>query len=250
MNIYIYDSFLNQKKYDRWLARLETRLTDLGLSGKIFRLSLMRNIDDTVKNELKHGAKTIIAVGNNKTVNQIANALYGNPAPLGIVPIGEEHNDIAKSLGIDSIDAACDILSARLLARLNLGQANQIRFLGNATIENQGTVIDISEDYTVETAEKGLIHIFNLASQETEVLNKVKISPQDGILELIICAQNSKKGFIRQRNDQSVFKIKKVAVSNRRAQLILDGAIALPTPAEITVAKQTLNVIVGKKRNF
>jgi len=249
MNIYIYDSFLNQKKYDRWLARLETRLTDLGLNGKIFRLSLMRNIEDTVKNELKRGAKTIIAVGNNKTVNQIVNALYGQTTPLGIVPVGGENNDIAKSLGINSIDAACDILSARLLAKLNLGQANQTYFLGRATIENQGTVIDMSEDYTVETAEKGLIHIFNLASLEIKLPAKVKVSPQDGVLELIINAQNNGNVFAKQ-NDQSIFKIKKVGINNPRAQLILDSTIALPTPVEIMVAKQALNVIVGKTRNF
>ncbi len=34
MHVYVYDSFLNQKKYDRILARLETRITDLGLNGK------------------------------------------------------------------------------------------------------------------------------------------------------------------------------------------------------------------------
>ena len=146
MNIFIYDSFLNQKKYDRLLARLETRITDLGLNGKICRLSLMRNIGDTVKNELKRGAKTIIAVGNNKTVNQIINSLAGGAVPLGLIPIGQENNDLARGLGIESVDQACDILSARLLTRLDLGLANQTYFLGPAAIENQGTIVDISHD--------------------------------------------------------------------------------------------------------
>ena len=124
MNIFIYDSFLNQKKYDRLLARVETRITDLGLNGKISRLSPTRNVSETITNELKRGAKTIIAVGNNKTINQIINSLAGSQAPLGIIPIGEDNNDIAKSLGIESIEAACDILSARLLVKIDLGLAN------------------------------------------------------------------------------------------------------------------------------
>ncbi|MCK4553680.1 hypothetical protein KAU19_01815, partial [Candidatus Parcubacteria bacterium] len=64
MHIYIYDSYVNQKKYDKVLARIETRITDLGLNGKISRLGLMKNIPDLVYNELKRGVKTIIAVGN------------------------------------------------------------------------------------------------------------------------------------------------------------------------------------------
>lgn len=249
MNIFIYDSFLNQKKYDRLLARIETRITDLGLNGKISRLSLMRNIREIVNNELKQGAKTIIAVGNNKTINQIINSLVGSPVPLGIIPIGQANNNIAKSLGIESVEAACDILSARLLARLDLGLANQTYFLGNATIANQGTVIDMSKNYTIETTAKGLIHLFNLASPEIKLPSKVKFSPEDGILELVISARGNKKIFSKP-DDQSMFKIKKITINNPGAALILDGSIPLNTPAEITVERQCLNVIVGKNRNF
>ena len=104
MNIFIYDSFLNQKKYNSLLARLETRITDLELNGKIFRLSPTINVQEIINNELKRGAKTIIAVGNNKLVNQVINSLAGSDIPLGIIPIGEDNNDIAKSLGIESVD--------------------------------------------------------------------------------------------------------------------------------------------------
>src|SRR3990167_10611015 len=89
MNIFLYDSFLNHKKYGRLLSQIETRITDLGLNGKIFKLGLMRMLDDTIKNELKRGAKTIIVLGHNKIINQAVNALSGNAAPLGIIPIGE-----------------------------------------------------------------------------------------------------------------------------------------------------------------
>ncbi len=247
MNVFIYDSFLNQKKYDRLLARVETRITDLGLNGKISRLSLTRNVPETVEHELKRGAKTIVAVGNNKLVNQIINSLAGQIVPLGIIPIGEENNSIAKSLGIDSTDAACDILSARLLARLDLGLAGQTYFLGSAAINNQGTVIDMDKDYTIETNEKGMIYVFNLAG-EVALPERIKLRPDDGVLELVVNAQAG--GFLKQQSDNSIFKITKVTVANPKAQLILDGSVALDTPAKITVKPKCLNVIVGKGRNF
>lgn len=249
MNVFIYDSFLNQKKYDRLLAQIETRITDLGLNGKICRLSLMKNVHEAVAEELKRGAKTIVAVGNNKTVNQVLNSLVGSSVPLGIIPIGQENNDIAAALGIDTIENACNILSARLLARLDLGLANQTYFLGHASIENQGTLIDMGKSYTIETAEKGTISIFNLASQELALPAKIKIRPDDNELELIISAGGEKK-FFSAKLDQSVFKIKKVFINNPKNQLILDGSTPITTPAEITVVKQCLNIIVGKSRNF
>ncbi|MDD4271247.1 MAG: diacylglycerol kinase family protein [Patescibacteria group bacterium] len=250
MNIFIYDSFLNQKKYDRLLARIETRITDLGLNGKISRLSPTRNIPETIDNELRRGAKTIIAVGNNKTINQIVNSLAGSQVPLGIIPIGEDNNDIAASLGIKSIEEACDILSARLLTKLDLGLANQTYFLSNISIDNQGTVIDMNKNYTIETAEKGLIYIFNLIGEQIKLPPKVKFMPDDGLLELVINTSGNKKFFAKQNHHLSIFKIKKIIIHNLKHQLLLDGSIPLSAPAEITVIKKHLNVIIGKNRKF
>mgnify|MGYP000966424279 FL=1 len=70
MHVYIYDEHLNKAKYNRAINRLEIRLTDLGLNGKIIRLGGIKNIKATIQNEIKLGAKTIVAVGNNQTVNK------------------------------------------------------------------------------------------------------------------------------------------------------------------------------------
>jgi len=43
----------------------------LGLNGKIIRLGLLENINEAVENEIKRGAKTIVAVGSDKTVHKI-----------------------------------------------------------------------------------------------------------------------------------------------------------------------------------
>lgn len=249
MNIFIYDSFLNQKKYSRLLARLETRITDLGLNGKIFRLNPSRNVQETINGELKRGAKTIVAVGNNKTINQIVNSLAGNQVPLGIIPISEDNNSIAKSLGIESIETACDVLSARLLAKLDLGLANQTYFLSNVSINNQGTVIDMNKNYTIETKEKGLVYVFNLIGEQIKPPVGIKFMPDDGLLELVISSYGQ-KGFFTKETHQSIFKIKKIAIHNLKNQLTLDGSIALAAPAEITIVKKHLNVIVGKNRTF
>jgi diacylglycerol kinase family enzyme len=249
MNIFIYDSFLNQKKYNRLLERIETRITDLELNGKIFRLSPTINVQEIINNELKRGAKTVIAVGNNKLINQVINSLAGTDVPLGIIPVGEDNNDIAQSLGIESVETACDILSARLLTKVDLGLVNQMYFLSNISINNQGTVIDMNKNYTIETTEKGIIYVFNLINKQIKLPPRVKFMPDDGLLELVVNTRDNKKFFSKQSH-QSIFKIKKITIHNLKNKLILDGSISMSAPAEITVIKKHLNVIVGKNKVF
>jgi hypothetical protein len=50
MHIYIYDSFVNQKKYDSTTAKIETRITDLGLNGKIVRLGIIISVEEVINN--------------------------------------------------------------------------------------------------------------------------------------------------------------------------------------------------------
>lgn len=90
MYIYIYDSFVNHKKYEKVLARIETRITDLGLNGKIVRIGIMTSVHDVVENELRKGANTIIAVGNNGIFSQALNSIakltnVGQNVTLGLI---------------------------------------------------------------------------------------------------------------------------------------------------------------------
>jgi diacylglycerol kinase family enzyme len=258
MHVYIYDSFLNHKKYDNILARVETRLTDLGLNGKISRLGIMKNIQDSVENELRGGAKTIIAVGDDNTVNRVVNAMagmnqIGQSIPMGIIPIRDGYNSIAASFGIGSEEEACDILSARRIEKLDVGQANNSFFISNASIANRGTVIEMDQDYSVEVMEEGEVNIVNLATGEKPMPAKAKFDPQDGVLELFIRTKKS-KGFLKLMDKeigQSIFSLESLTIhSNKGLPLILDGSIKIPTPAEISVIKQRLNIIVGKDRSF
>ena len=249
MRVYIYDSFLNQKKYDRLLAQIETRLTDLDLNGKISRLSIMKNIKEVVADELKRGASTIIAVGNNKIVNQIINSLANFNIPLGIIPIQDENNSIAKSLGINDELTACEILSARRIAKIDLGLANNSYFLSTAMVPSRGTTLEISKNYAIEILEPGKIKIFNLPPADGCLLTKKKVSPQDGTLELMIETGTNAK-FFNKPIGRSVFLLKKALIKNAKFPVLLDNTVPLIPPVEFSVVKQKLKLIVGKNRKF
>lgn len=247
MNIYIYDDYLNKSKYSRVLNRVEIRLTDLGLNGKIIRLGAIKNIRDVIQNEIKNGAKTIVAVGNNQTVNKIIgsvidNELYGffqKNILFSIIPIGDD-NSIADSLGIKKEEEACNILLARRVKKIDIGLVNNYYFLNKATIVSQESVIEINGEYTIEPQEKGTISVFNLKSSANDDKN-IKVNPIDGKLDIYI----KNKG-----KDLSFLSVDRLKITNPSHPLILDDIIEIKTPADIHVIAGKLNVVVGKDRSF
>jgi len=244
MHVYIYDEYLNKTKYNRAINRLEIRLTDLGLNGKIIRLGGIKNIKGTIQNEIKLGAKTIIAVGNNQTVNKIIGAIidteiYGDfqkKTLLGLVPIGDD-NSIAASFGIKNIDDACNILLARRVEKIDLGLVGNYYFLNQASIQSLGTTIEI-DDYSLEMTERGEVRIINLLSDQKET---IKSNPHDGKLDILIRTR---------KRDESLITVKNLKISNPQEKLIVDGVVEINTPVQIGIMKDKVSVIVGKDRLF
>lgn len=257
MHVYIYDSYLGSKKYDAQIAKIETRLTDLGLNGKIIRMGLLQSLKDSVQNELKKGAKTIIAVGNADLLHQTINSLmsfysntsYFNPVPVGFIPVGSDNNSIATNLGIPSNVDACNILSARRIENLDLGQINDKFFLSLAEIDAYGTTVLVDNSYTIQINEPGKIKIINL-SLDDDAINK-KISAQDGKLEFFIETNKNSKLFFKKTNSSSVFTFKSLLIENKnKAQFKIDSISHLSTPVNIKIAPRAIKLIVGKSRYF
>ena len=252
MHIYIYDSFVNQKKYDATAARIETRITDLGLNGKIVRLGLMNSIDEVIKNEMKKGAKTIIVVGNNDIFNKAINAIarttqeitLARHVPLGFIPVGKYNNGIAASFGIGQEEAACNIISARRIKKFDLGLANDYYFLTEASISTAGTSLEIDQNYVLQIQEPGNIKIINFAI-DTKLPENISSSAQDGSLDLFI-EKREKKFFSKNSDSQTIIPFKFITILNQNKPVTIDQNTHLTTPVNIQIAKQKIEIIVGK----
>jgi len=259
MHIYIYDTFVNQKKYDATAARIETRITDLGLNGKIVRLGVMNSVDEVIENEMKKGAKTIIVVGNNNIFNKAVNAVARTSeevtltkrVPLGFIPVGKKDNDIAGFFGMGFEEEACSIISARRIQKLDLGLANNYYFLTEATIPTQGTNIEIDQSYSLQNGENGDISIINFATNTTLPKN-FSSSAQDSVLDLYIEKKKDKKFFRKNRESskQSIIPFKSLTIINKTKPVTIDRTVKINTPVNIQIAKQKIDLIVGKGRDF
>lgn len=244
MHVYIYDDYLNKGKYNKAINRMEIRLTDLGLNGKIIRLGSIRNIKSAIQSELRLGAKTIVAVGNNQTVNKIMGTIidteniysdFQKNTLLGIIPIGG-NNSIATSFGIKNEEDACNILLARRIERIDLGLIGDYYFLNEASLSSEGAVIKL-KDYDIETQDKGEIKIINLLNDKNNLINS---NPHDGLLDVLI---NGRK------KDQTLIRLNEFEISSKN-KITVDGVIDVESPAKVSIVKNKLNVIVGKDRAF
>ena len=237
MYAYIYDDFINQGKFGKLLYQIEKRLTDLNLNGKIIRLGVSKNLKVAVDDEIRQGTKTIVAVGDDRTVSQIINHIINNHSDerhqvtLGIIPISPKENKIATAFGIKSIGSACEILLARRLVSFRLAQINQDYFLFKAALNASDTILEIDKNYIIQNLKPALVEVTNhpiIAGEE----------PKEQKLELRVY---NKEG-------QSVFNFKDLLIVNKTAAIIVDDSLAVQPPARIRPSQEKIKVIVGKDR--
>lgn len=247
MYLYIYDSFLNDKKYADLLVKIEKRITDLGIKGKIARLSILKNMKELINDGVKEGVETVVAIGNSQTFAKVINIVADLDVTLGLIPV-DNNNPIAKSLGIPPKTLACEVLASRIIKKIDLGKINNYYFIGSAEIENGDVTIDYKDYKVSPVTEKSRITLNNFATTE----NISSSSPVDGILEAVITPVKS--GLLRKKNiDGTVLPFTKIKIGSEgeeQVSILTDEQVIMKTPAEVTVAPQKLKVIVGSERSF
>ena len=262
MYFYLYDSYLRDKKYEKVLPAIEARVADLGIKGRVAKLTVLQQLEETIREAIDRGAKTVVVVGNDKTVSGAVNVLANYKAvTLGIVPVGEG-NEIAKTLGLPEEEVACDVISNRLIDILDLGRVNEQYFLGRIEMEDGGVSVECDGIYRIKPGKNvEKIIIANMGFW----LGR-KVNPKDGALDVLIKTGKSKgKGFFSflkkgRAGADSVFANKFIKVSStlvdkkdggtKEKQILIDDVKVIKTPARIDVAPRRLRVIVGKERLF
>lgn len=245
-NVYIYDHTLAAKRYQKTLERLETRLTDLGISGKIYRLAPMTRVQEIVRDELKKASKTIVVVGGDRLISQVASYMNEGHIPLGIVPIGEG-SVCANALGIDS-ENACRILAARRIVRIDLGRVNTgDTFLSQLTVTANNPVLVIDGDITARTEGQTNIQIANVLPDDYGYRGP-RVSPEDGRLNAYILKIQS--GLFKKDVSQSSITCKQIELQSGPYSVMLDGGVEVSGVTTVSIYPQALSVIVGKERKF
>ncbi|MFA5029812.1 MAG: diacylglycerol kinase family protein [Patescibacteria group bacterium] len=247
MYYYLYDSRLAEKKYGSTVAKIETRLTDLGINGKINHLSFLKNIQQVVGEELKRGVKTIVIVGDDKTFGQVINLIADFNVVVGFIPV-EGKNDIARLLGIPEGEKACDVLSSRIIKKMDLGEINGYYFFTSLEVINHQVALECDNSYFINSEKKELaIKIANL-----DCYQEAPTQPDDNKLDIFLTGPKSTFFWKKNTDPPTHLKAKNIRITSFKSTPILlndDGRI-IKTPATITISHKKIKVIVGKNRLF
>jgi diacylglycerol kinase family enzyme len=257
MYFYIYDSFLSEKKYERTLAAVETRLTDLGISGKIGRLSPFTSAKGLIRDEAKRGTETVIVVGNDETVSKAVEGIGEVKVTFGMIPIGSP-TTIARALGIPEGVEACEVLSKRVTQKIDLGKVNGKFFLSSVRIPGDRVVIEGDGQYRISTlASNCEIIVSNLRSGEMMDSNQGSLrnsgDPMDGMLDTLI--MNRGGGLLgfskRGAGKSSIIPLRSMNIrSAEPIEVVADGSPFTNDTFNIEVVPDCLKVITGRERIF
>ncbi len=254
MYLYLYDYGLDAPRYRRPLARLETRLADLGISGKISRLSPLKNLRDLVRDEVAGGVTTIVAVGNDATVLQVVGEIAARPVSFGIIPIGPGPHQVAEGLGIPEGEAAADTVAARALLPFDLGRANGHYFLSWLTIPpSRVRLAADGHSYSITPAAgNAAVTLCNLRPTGYAGGAPARsFNPHDGILEAYVQPVHGRHlfGHHGSPSQPTVLPFRKLTVlGDSSVQVLTEGGRTLKPPVEVDVLPGKLRVIVGRRR--
>jgi diacylglycerol kinase family enzyme len=280
MYFYIIDpQRLNQKTFERVQNQLYSCLSENRISGEISRITTLRSMAQLVDTALSRGAKTLVTIGTDETLQDMINAVKGRDITLGYIPI--EETEMSKILGLTGIETAAKAIASRRIEMLDLGTVNHNWFLTRLTFGGG--------DETESSSGSGLLNIFKkieLPSMEIKffadekyygvfraavgtIINardnsgggKGLANPTDSVLDLLMVPGGSNltrshkkdlaNGTLENIAGCSVVHLKKIELTGPPGMpLKAAGKVIAKVPATIEVIPKALKMIVGRDRTF
>ena len=234
---YLYDPVLKQSAFRGFLERLESRLSDFGLSGKIYRLSPLLHLNEIITDEQRRGSRTLVAVGTDRLFHQLLNAPSIHQFVVGFIPLSDK-SALADLLGIPAELGAATILSHRMVKPVHLASANAVRFFWEMSLEigDRGTSLQCDGRYTVAfTRGVGRITVRNVVPMAAASTNlfRIAIDLQRDLFS----------------HSRTVLHAERLLFNGVKKEIRIDGQPLTVEKVRIEKLPITVRVIVGKHRH-
>ncbi|GEM_PF-249531 len=281
MYFYIYDSFLVRKKYTKIVSKIEIRLASLDIAGQKSQFSILKSINEIVKNILEKESPTIVVIGSDQTFCQTAIPMAGQRATLGFIP-AKNNSLMANILGLPVNEYACDVISARRVEQINFGKINGQLFFSSLEFEANKTILLADGKYQIIPKKVKKVKVINLDLLQFTPLNSTKrelvpsqkkinylmgfsklskeagfsrvaSNPKDDYLEVLMGTPGQKFWFFKRKEKlDSLFFVKKLRIKSKNPKdevlIKVDQNKVVKTPAIVELANEKLRIIVGKDR--
>lgn len=152
---FIVNSLAGGGRCGKCFLQAEEALKARGIPYERVETQYRRHAAELAKSAYENGERTIIAVGGDGTVSEVASALAGTDAVMGVLPFGTG-NDLARVLNLSTEPlAALETLLSGSVKRMDAGDANGNFFLNVAGFGFDVDVLVNMEKY--KTRFKGML---------------------------------------------------------------------------------------------
>ncbi len=251
MYLYLYDASLKARQYERVVSNLETQMTDLGIAGKIVRLSSLLSPKQIITEELRRTKelKTVVIVGDDTVFTKIIQQVADLPVTFGWVPVGPK-TDLAERFGLPYGAACAHVLSRRRVMNLDVVACNQFYFLDFCHIPL--TALSMCIDNTISitgAAEKMECFIWNVPpSNRGQLPPGYTPSPFDRQLEIVLQPVARKTIFSSKMAPPSIFPFKEIRLKLEKPVAVeIDGNILKERQMTIKLLDVPLKLIVSRQ---
>ncbi len=237
---YLYDEFLNDRRYEREISRLEAELAQRGINGRVARTALFRHAKDQAQDLVRGGAKNLILVGNDHTVEKLMWFLPELDAAIGFVPLVKASR-IANWLNIPLGVAAVDTIGARFMETLDVGRFGDRYFLTEVMLPATDATLDVEGKYRIQPAAGGSIRIQNLSGNSDS---------KDGKLEASVTVETQKSRWTigKKINPETRILLTHGSItSTQPVDAIVDGQILNGFSFKIEAIPAKLRFITGRR---
>lgn len=260
MFFYLYDSFVLDKKNEPILRQIEGRIIELGINGRIERLTPLRNLKEIIDAGLKQQAHTFIVVGTDATWLRVMNILADQPVTLGLIPLSPTPSVLATLFGIGQTVEACNILSRRMTKPISVIKANQNHILTELTAElPAGATLRCDDSFRLIMQQPSRLHVMNLGKiigyKETD--QKLLPPHQDIAIDIEPQPVLTRRvwpwgGNASTPGQMTHLATRKITIDHPEQSItaLIDGTINLKCPITVTFKPKALKVIVGKQRRL
>ncbi len=280
MYFYIVDpSKLNQKTFERVQSQLYSSLSEYKINGEVSRVTSLRTITQLVEIAFTRGVKTLVAVGNDDTLQEVINAAKGRDVTLAYIPL--VNTELSKILGLPNIESAAKTIAVRRVEQLDLGLVNNNWFFTKLTFggleeESHGMFslglfkktfnlptieIKFSADGKYSASLKVVAGAI-INARDNSYGDPKLASPTDSILDVMMIPAVSSYTLWQHKKDLasgclenipgcSLIHLKKIEITSPEGLTLKSGdKVIAKTPAIIEILPKALKMIVGKDRTF
>jgi len=254
MYYYIFD--VRKCKNRRQIETIKDRLTDLGISGEFVVPDRIRPARDLAEQGVFKGYTTIVAIGADDLINDVASVMLSKQQVFGVIPLNASEN-IHRIIGASSWEEAAINLRYRKVTDTRVGIINQQNVFFSyceLDLDRPASVTVEFENFVFQAKANELFvanQFPNFAKKYPNQLDVImkSVDPKSttfwGRFRKMIVGNSIKKDI-----DLTLIRSDGLRIfSPRQIQIRVDGRVAAKTPATFGISQKTIRLITKKSGN-